>query len=88
MAACAINLIKPVVFEWFHFFYLFIDLVSCHILVSFGDPGDTFSGFGRYRNRDRNRDSGRDRDRAALGRPRLRAPPQWKVTELIQLGSK
>ena len=41
---------KTVVFEWFHCFHLFTDLVSCgmvlgHILVSFGDPGDTFSDF-------------------------------------------
>ena len=63
-------------------------VVLSDIWKSFGDPGDTFSGVGGYRNRDRNRDRGRDRDRAALGGPRLRAPPQWKVTELIQLGSK
>ena len=50
MAACAINIIKTICFERFCFFYLFIDLVSGgrdldDILVSFGDPGDTFSDF-------------------------------------------
>ena len=38
MAACAITIVKTVVFEWFHFFHLFIDFVSRgmvlgHILV-------------------------------------------------------
>ena len=58
-------------------FHGFTDLVSRGVVLgdiweSFGDPGDNFSGFGRYRNRDRNRDRGRDRDRATLGGPRLR----------------
>ena len=35
---------------WFHFFYLFIDLVSSgkdldHILMCSGDPGGTYSDF-------------------------------------------
>ena len=51
MAACVKTIIKTMVFAWFHCFHLFTDLVSCgtdwaHILVSFGDPGDTFSDFG------------------------------------------
>ena len=51
---------------------MFRGVVLSDIWESFGDPGDTFSGFGRYRNRDRNRDRGRDRDGVALGGPRLR----------------
>ena len=44
------NIVKTMCFEWFCFFYLFIDLVSwgrdlAHIFVSFGDPGGTFSDF-------------------------------------------
>ena len=54
MSACAENIVNTVVFEWFHFFHLFTDLVPCgrvlgHILVSFGDPGTfflTFTGMG------------------------------------------
>ena len=52
MAGCAITIVKTVVFEWFHFFHLFIDFVSRgmvlgHILVTLGSLGDTFSDFGR-----------------------------------------
>ena len=48
MAACAITIIKTVVFEWFHFFHLFSKLMSGGmilgvIFVSFGDLGETFS---------------------------------------------
>ena len=50
VAACARTIVKTVVFEWFHFFHLFMNSVSCgrdlaHILVSFGDLGLTFSDF-------------------------------------------
>ena len=50
MAACAITTVKTVVFEWFHFFYLFSKLVSGGmilggILTPFGDIGVTFSDF-------------------------------------------
>ena len=50
VAVCARTTVKPVVFEWFHFFHLFTNLVSwgrdlAHIWVSFGDPGCTFSDF-------------------------------------------
>ena len=50
MAACAITIVKALVFEWFHFFHLFSILVSGGmvlgiILVSFGDLGDTFCDF-------------------------------------------
>ena len=50
MAVCARNILNTMVFEWFHLLYLFTDLVSwgrdlAHILVSFGDPGGTFSDF-------------------------------------------
>ena len=52
MAVCAITIVKTVVFEWFHFFHLFIDFVSRgmvlgHILLTLGSLGDTFSDFGR-----------------------------------------
>ena len=45
-----INIVKTVVFEWFHFFHLFSNLESRgwdlgHILVSFGDLGGTFNEF-------------------------------------------
>ena len=48
VAVSAFTIVKTVVFEWFHCFHLFTDLVSCgmvlgHIFVSFGDPGETFS---------------------------------------------
>ena len=48
MAACARTIVKTMCFEWFYFFHLFMDLVSWgrdlgDILMSFGDPGDTFS---------------------------------------------
>ena len=50
MAVCAINAVKTAVFESFHFSHLFIDLVSRakdfdDMLVSFGDPGVSFSDF-------------------------------------------
>ena len=50
MAVCAITIVKTEVFEWFHFFHLFIEFVSRgrvlgHLFVSFGDPGATFSDF-------------------------------------------
>ena len=53
MSACAENIVNTVVFEWFHFFHLFTDLVPCgrvlgNILVSFGDSGDTYSDFYGY----------------------------------------
>ena len=48
MAACAITMVKTVVFEWFHFFHLFIDFVSRGMVLgqiwgSFDDLGETFS---------------------------------------------
>ena len=48
----AITILKNMVFEWFHFFYLFTDFVSRgmvlgHILMTLGSLGDTFSDFGR-----------------------------------------
>ena len=48
VVVCAITIVKTAVFEWFHCFHLFTDLVSCgrvlgHILVSFDSLGDTFS---------------------------------------------
>ena len=50
MLRCAENLVKTIVFEGFHFLNFFTDLESQgrvlgHFLVSFGDPGGTFSGF-------------------------------------------
>ena len=50
LAACAMPIVKTMCFEWCHFFYVFNDLASwgkdlAHILVSFGDPGDTFTEF-------------------------------------------
>ena len=50
MSVCAINIVKAMVFETFHLFHLFTKLVSRgmvlgHMLVSFGDLGDTFSDF-------------------------------------------
>ena len=50
VAVCARTIQKTVVFEWFHFSNLFINLVSCgrdlaYILVSFGDLGETLSDF-------------------------------------------
>jgi len=80
VAVCAITIVKTVVFEGFHFFNFFTKLVSWGMvlggfLVTFGDPGDTFSDFRGYRNRDRGRDRGRDRDRDSLGVPKSCAPP-------------
>ena len=87
MAACAITTVKTVVLQRFHLFYFFIKLVSWGMvlgsfLVTFGDPGDTFSDFRGYRNRDCGRDRGRDRDRDSLGGPRLRQDVQLRVTSL------
>ena len=50
MLRCAENIVKTIVFERFHFLNLFTDLESRgrvlgYVLVSFGDPGGTFSGF-------------------------------------------
>ena len=50
VAVCAITIVKTVVFEWFHFFHLFTNFVSCGrvsgvILESFGGLGDTFYDF-------------------------------------------
>ena len=50
MLRCAENIVKNMFFEGFHFLNLFTDLgsrgrVLGHFLVSFGDPGGTFSGF-------------------------------------------
>ena len=50
MGCMCLNHTKTAVFEWFHFFHLFSNLESWgrgfgHMLVSFGDPGGTFSDF-------------------------------------------
>ena len=65
MSVCAINIVKTVVFERFHFFNFFTKFVSQgmgfgRFLVTYGDPEDRSTG---YRDRDRGRDRGRDRDR-------------------------
>ena len=51
VAGCDKTIIKTVFFLWFPRFHLFSDLVSfemdlAHILMSFGDPGETFFDFG------------------------------------------
>ena len=48
MAVCVINIVKTMVLERFNVFHLFLKMVSRgrdlgHILVSFGDLGETFS---------------------------------------------
>ena len=50
MTECVIMIVKTTCFEWFHFFYWFSNSGSrgwdlAHILMSFGDPGETFSDF-------------------------------------------
>ena len=50
MSVCAINIVKTMVLETFHFFHLFTNLVSRgmvlgHMFVSFGDLEGTFSDF-------------------------------------------
>ena len=50
VCVCAINIVKTMVLETFHFFHLFTNLVSQGMvlggfLVTFGDPEDIFSDF-------------------------------------------
>ena len=50
VAVCAETTVNTVVFQWFHFSNFFSKLVSRGvvlgvILVTFGDPGVTFSDF-------------------------------------------
>ena len=56
MAECARTIVKTICFQRFHFFNVFRNLVPRgmdlgYILVSFGDPGGTFSDFEGLRDR-------------------------------------